>query len=228
MARKQTSPLYQYHTDKRPNVREKLFSYGAPALSDQELIMAMLGSGTKKTPVYTLAKTILPFIYKQNNTISVNAVKNIQGMGSAKTASLLASLELGRRVYIPRKCVIKSPDDVYPFLIHYTDTDQEQFIVISLNGAHEIIKKRVVTVGLINRTLVHPREVFIGPLMDKATSIIIAHNHPSGNLTPSAEDIKVTDLLINAGKILGIFILDHIIFSSDTFFSMKKTDSIAF
>jgi DNA repair protein RadC len=109
---------------------------------------------------------------------------------------------------------------------HYADRKQERFLSVSLNGAHEVINVRVVTVGLVNRTIVHPREVFADPLSDRCSAICVCHNHPSGNLEPSIEDDDVTTSLETAAAILGIRFLDHLIFSETAFFSYKKENRL--
>jgi DNA repair protein RadC len=109
-------------------------------------------------------------------------------------------------------------------LKHYAYSKQEQFICLSLNGASELLALRVVSIGLVNRTIVHPREVFSDPIVDRASAIIIAHNHPSGRLDPSPEDDELTSTLQSAGSVLGIRILDHIIFDKDSWFSYRKSD----
>ncbi len=113
-----------------------------------------------------------------------------------------------------------------PVIRHYANRRQETFLSVSLNGAHEVIKIRVVSIGLVNRTLVHPREVFADPLADRAAAVICAHNHPSGNTDPSPDDREVTDILKKAGKILGIELLDHIIFSEAGFYSFLEKGEI--
>jgi DNA repair protein RadC len=109
---------------------------------------------------------------------------------------------------------------------HYADRKQEQFICISLNGANEVIAHRVVSVGLVNKTQVHPREVFADPITDRASAIIAAHNHPSGSLSPSKEDVEITRQIKNAGETLGIKLLDHIIFNHRGYYSFLEDGKI--
>lgn len=115
------------------------------------------------------------------------------------------------------------PAAIYETIKHYGLQKQEHFIVVMLDGAHNIIKHVVVTMGLVNRTLVHPREVFAPALIERATAIVIAHNHPSGNLEPSPDDIEVTTRLKRAGQLLGVDVLDHIIFSASSYRSLQET-----
>ncbi len=118
--------------------------------------------------------------------------------------------------------IIKEAAIILPLIQHYSDRKQEHFICISINGANEVIASRVVSVGLVNKTHVHPREVFADPLTDRAAAIIIAHNHPNGSLTPSKEDVDITNQLKSAGEILGIKLLDHIIFNYKGHYSLVE------
>jgi len=140
-------------------------------------------------------------------------LNRIEGMGDTKAGTVLAALELGRRYsgIIHRK--IRTAADVFPLVQHFADRKQEQFICVSLNGAHEVLAVRVVSVGILNKTIVHPREVFGDPIADRAAAVIVCHNHPSGQLEPSEEDRAITRRLAEAGNILGISLLDHLILS---------------
>jgi DNA repair protein RadC len=131
-------------------------------------------------------------------------------------------LELGRRLFGVREIKVSSPGDVWPLVSHWSDRKQERFICCSLNGAHELIAMRVVSIGLVNRTVVHPREVYADPITDRACAVIVAHNHPSGRLDPSPEDREITKRLKEAADTLGIALLDHIVFSSEGYFSFVE------
>lgn len=206
--------------------REKLQIKGAESLSDLELLAVLLGSGTKKHDVMTLANNILKVIDQSGSTSDVNSLQQIEGVGSAKAALIAAALEFARRRIRPEGTKISSPAEVLPLISHFADRKQEYFICLSLNGANEVITSRVVSVGLVNKTQVHPREVFADPITDRASSIIVAHNHPAGTLTPSKEDIKITSQLKSAGKTLGIRLLDHIIFNHKGYFSFQKNGDL--
>ena len=147
-----------------------------------------------------------------------------ENMGLAKAALICAALELGRRRLPSKRKQIIFPSDAYPLIRHFGTRQQEHFLCISLNGAHEVVSVNVVSIGLVNHTLVHPREVFADPLRERATAGIVAHNHPSGNLTPSSDDRNVTRRLKSAGELLGIPVLDHLIFSDVAFHSMLEED----
>lgn len=193
--------------------REKLLQKGAEGLSDLELIAILLGSGTKGHDVMKLADRILKALDSNKTKPDVEELQKIEGVGLAKATLIAAALEFARRRIRPEGLKISFPQDVLPLIHHYADRKQEHFICISVNGANEVIASRVVTVGLVNRTQVHPREVFSDPITDRASAIIIAHNHPSGALAPSREDIEITKQIKTSGEILGIRLLDHIIFN---------------
>jgi DNA repair protein RadC len=150
----------------------------------------------------------------------------IDGMGSAKAAQLSAAMEFSRRRINPTAKRINSPSDAVPMLFHYASCQKEHFLCISLNGAHEVIALRVVSIGTLNRTIVHPREVYSDPLIDHAAGIICAHNHPSGRNDPSHEDIELTERIREAGTILGINLLDHLIVSQTGYFSFLENGLI--
>jgi DNA repair protein RadC len=206
-----------------PRIRERLAKDGVLALSDMELVAALLGTGVKGKGVRELADEIVALIDASGGGApSLESLSRIPGMGSAKASSVCAALELGRRFSGSRDRKISSPGDLWPMVAHWSDRKQERFICCSLNGAHELIAARVVSVGLVNRTIVHPREVYADPITDRASAVIVAHNHPSGRLDPSQEDRSITERLKGAADTLGIALLDHLIFSSEGYFSFVE------
>jgi DNA repair protein RadC len=212
-------PLYS-----RP--REKLQEKGPKALSDRELLAILLGSGTQTQDVLTLAGRILKVLDNTSANPTLEQLQSIDGIGPAKATIILAALEFARRRIRPEGFKIGLPPDVLPLIQHMADRKQEQFLCISLNGAYEVIAVRTVSVGLVNKTQVHPREVFADPLTDRATAIIVAHNHPTGNVTPSKDDIAITRQLKSAGETLGIKLLDHIIFSHKGYYSLMENGEL--
>jgi DNA repair protein RadC len=210
-------PFYQVNMDNselsslRP--REKLHLRGAASLADEELLALIIGSGNKNYGVELLARTTLRIIDERNGLLEPRDLQSIPGIGPAKAASIAAAMEFVRRRVRPEGVKIRSPEDILPLISHMADKKQEHLIAISLNGAHEVIATRVVTIGLANSSQVHPREVFAEPMTDRACAVIVAHNHPSGDLTPSKEDLMVTERLEKAADILGIKLLDHLVFS---------------
>jgi len=206
--------------------REKLQEKGAEALSDVELLAILLGSGTKGHDVIEVAERILKVVDGDKGRISIEEFQKIEGVGLAKATLISAALEFARRRIRPEGLKISFPADVLPLIRHYADRKQEHFICISINGASEVITTRVISVGLVNKTQVHPREVFADPITDRASSIIVAHNHPSGPLIPSKDDLEITRQLKSTGEILGIRLLDHIIFNSRGHYSSLEHGEI--
>jgi DNA repair protein RadC len=202
--------------------REKLQGKGPEALSDLELLAVLLGSGTKEHDVFSVAGRILKVLDGRNEKLSLEELQKIEGVGPAKASLIAAALEFARRRIRPEGLRISFPPDVLPLIRHFADRKQEHFICISLNGANEVIATRVISVGLVNKTQVHPREVFADPITDRASAVIVAHNHPSGSLEPSKEDIDITVQLKSAAEILGIRLLDHIVFNQKGYYSFLE------
>lgn len=198
----------------KPDFRERLLARGPESLSDEQLIAVLLHTGTPKKTVATLATEVMDALDTSNTYTAKEQLKKISGIGEGKLCTILAALELGRRFFCLQGSKISNPSELIPFLLHYAVRRQETFLCVSLSGAHEILGIRVVSVGTINRTIVHPREVFADPITDRAAAIIVAHNHPSGKLIPSEEDITLTKRLIEVGELLGIPVLDHLILSA--------------
>ena len=202
--------------------REKLIRKGPEALSDIELIAIIIGKGISGKDVFQIAKEISKNIKNNFTKVKYETLKNIEGVGSARACQIMASFELARRYLIKDDVTIKSPTDVLPLVSNLLDKKQEYFVCISLNGAGEVVGNRIVTVGLVNHNLIHPREVFADAITDRAASAVLVHNHPSGVLEPSNQDILITKQLVEAGSILGIKVLDHLIISKKGLLSMKE------
>ena len=205
--------------EERP--RERLIRSGPESLSDQDLLSILLVSGIRGKNVTLLAQELLLKLDSEKNIPPVKELCRLTGMGESKACSVVAMLEFGRRKWASGQR-IRHPDDIHNLIKHHADRRQERFLCLSLNGAHEVQAVRIVTIGLVNRTIVHPREVFADPILDRASAIIVAHNHPSGSLKPSGEDFEITQRLKNAADILGIGFLDHLIFSGTGYFSFSK------
>ncbi len=202
--------------------REKLMAKGPSALSDPELIALILGSGTQKLDVMSLASKLARLIQDSKGKISFEILSGIEGIGPAKASQILAGFELARRYLVKDAIKITEAKEALPLLGDIANKQQEYFVCLSLNGANEVIEKRIVTVGLVNKSQVHPREVFADVITDRAAAVIFAHNHPSGELNPSDSDLKIHNQLTEAGKILGIKILDHIIVAKKGYFSFQE------
>lgn len=201
--------------------RERLERLGAMALRDEELLMLIIGSGNSNRPVDDIAKELLEKL-DTNPNITREEIMLISGIGKAKASAIEAALELGRRRVRGKGRTITCPNDIFLEVRHFASRSQECLVVVNLNGAHEIIGTIVATIGLVNKTIVHPREVFSDAIKNRAAAIAIAHNHPSGNIEPSQEDKDVTSRLSQCGAILGIKMLDHIVFTNDRYYSFLE------
>ena len=206
--------------------REKLKERGASALTDEELVAAILGRGVEGQDLGTISRRVAKLIKKHKEKLSVDHLTAVRGMGLAKSAQILSAFELARRHLIKDTVKIAGAQDVMPLLADIADKKQEHFVCISLNGAHEVIKKRIVTIGLVDRSQIHPREVYADVISDRAAAVIFAHNHPSGDLKPSNSDLKIHEQLAEAGKILGIRILDHLIVTRKGYYSFQEAGLI--
>lgn len=208
---------------KHDRPREKLATKGARTLSDQELLAILLGKGTPQMDVMTLAAKVARVIDDKGLDVRVEDLTSFDGVGEAKATLILAAIEFARRRIRPEGVKISTPSDVLPLIRHFADRKQEHFLSITVDGANEVLNVRVVSIGLIDRTPVHPREVFADVVADRASGIIVAHNHPAGNLEPSVADVESTRQLRQAGEILGIPLLDHIIFNRSGYFSFLES-----
>jgi len=203
--------------------REKMIKRGPAALSNLELVAAVLGLGSKGRDVYELAWEIVKLVEKNFNGLSLEKLKRIEGIGTAKACQIMAAVEFSRRFLLRDRIKIKTDKDVFPLVAEIADRKQEFFLTLTLDGANHLIEKRTVFVGTSNQSLTHPREVFSYAVTDRAASIILVHNHPSGDHTPSKEDYVVTDRMVNAGQIVGIDVLDHIILSESGYYSFQRS-----
>lgn len=206
--------------------REKLLEKGARALADHELLAIILGKGSQKNDVLALSKKLVKTIDEKGLAFKATDILEIDGIGEAKATTVAAAFEFVRRRIKPEGLKIKFPVDVLPLIQHYGDRKQEHFICVSINGANEVMNVRVVTIGLVNKSQVHPREVFADVISERASAVIIAHNHPHGELKPSEEDIKITRRIKESSKILGINLLDHIIFNAKGYYSFVENGEL--
>ena len=212
--------------DDRP--REKFLLKGKSALSDSELLAIILGSGNTEESAVELSRKILASVENNWQKLSLLSVKDLmkfKGIGEAKAISVAAALEIGRRKAsqeIPEKIVIKSSEQAYKLLLPYlTDLQTEEFWVLFLNQKNQVLHKTQISKGGISGTVVDVRIVFKTALENFASGIIVAHNHPTGVLKPSLEDINITKNIKSAGDILNIKLLDHLIIGENTFFSFQ-------
>ena len=221
------SRITDWPLEERP--REKLLALGADAISNAELIAILLGQGTPKMNAVELAKLLLRSFgsLEALSNASLTELQQVKGIGQAKAVSLMAAFQLYRNLQkekAEREIIsFRDPASVarayQPILGHLM---QESFYVILLNTKLERIKDFRITTGTLDASLVHPREVFNPAVKYKAKGIIVLHNHPSGQLTPSAADREITKRLVQSGKILDIPVYDHIIITYDGYFSFKE------
>lgn len=211
--------------------RERLHAAGVQALSNAELLAILLRTGTKSETAIDLATSILsrPEGLRFLAEASLEELQKQKGIGLAKAAQLKAALELGRRLAALDlfRMTITCPRDIAGVLMdEMRYLDREHFRTVSLNTKNRVLGIDSVSVGSLNSSLVHPREVFKTPIRRSAAAVILAHNHPSGDPTPSQEDIQVTRRLVEAGQILGIDVLDHLVIGDGRFTSFKEQDII--
>jgi len=206
--------------------REKLREKGASALTDEELVAAILGMGTAGVDVRTIARQVAGLIREHKTGLMLEHLLVVPGVGLAKGAQILSAFELARRHILKDTVKITVAQDVLPLVADIAGKQQEYFVCISLNGANEIIEKRVVTIGLLDKNSVHPREVFADVIADRAAAVIFAHNHPSGDLQPSEADRRTHEQLTEAAKILGIRVLDHVIVTKKGYLSFQEAGLI--
>lgn len=208
----------------KPNIRELTIDRGISYPTDTELLMMILGSGTKQTPVEELAGKVSDLILSCDYEKLLTRLLKINGMGKSKALSIMAALELGKRSSRSQNVKIKHPQDVLPYVLQYSTKKQEHFISIYLNGAHEILQVKVNSIGTATQAIITPRDLFFDAIKGDASSMVICHNHPSGKCNPSEHDIKTTSQLIEGAKLLGIDLLDHVIFSAKDYFSFRENN----
>lgn len=212
--------------------RERLIKIGKENISNEELLAILIKTGTKNYSVKDIACNVLVKIkdIKNLDQITFNTFSDIKGLGKIKTIELIAAIELGKRIFLERSNTINicynNPAIIYnenKYL--FMDKKQEYFYCLYLDSKKMLIERKLLFMGTINRSIVHPREIFKEAYLTSASSIVCMHNHPSGDTSPSEEDIKLTKSLIEIGKIQGINIMDHVIFGCDkyySFYDMKR------
>lgn len=212
------------HPDDLP--RERLSRNGVQGLRDDELLAIVLGTGYRGHGVVEVARQILEVHPKEELvTMAPEALRSLRGVGRVKAGLLVAAFELARRGLqkgLGVRPVVSCPADVVPLLSDIRDQRKEHFVCLYLNARNQVIHQEVISIGSLSASIVHPREVFQVAITRTAAGIILAHNHPSGDATPSREDIDLTSRLVEAGRIMGIDILDHIILSDIDFLSLKE------
>ena len=221
-----------YHMKELPpedRPREKLIKNGAAALTDSELLAILIGSGTPEKSALDIARDLTADNGILNNIAIVHDVKELaktKGLGRAKASIIIAALELGRRIASAEPLLrdsITSPEDGVALLMPRLRYEaKEHFLVVLLNSKNKVLEIKQISEGSLNSSVVHPREVFAPAVLHHAAAILTAHNHPSGDPTPSKEDKDLTNTLVQAGKYMGIPVLDHIIIGDARYFSFKE------
>lgn len=202
--------------------REKLAKYGSDKLKNYELLAIVLSSGIEGLNVLELSKKILELYEKQRHNLTLQDLLKIKGLGPAKAGQVFAALELGKRWSKEPGPEILTPEHVWNFCADIRASKREHFVAFYLDTQNQVIDRQIISIGTLNASLVHPREVFEPALTLRAASVIIAHNHPSGDLDPSSEDREVTKRLADAGRLLGVELTDHIIVSKSGQFSFTQ------
>jgi DNA repair protein RadC len=204
--------------------REKLIKYGPEKLSNSELLSILLRSGTKEENVVELSNKILKkFSANELPNLTYADLKDYPGLGPAKACEIIACFELGKRILKDKKAKIYlKPKEIWEELKDLRNNKKEHFIIFYLVSRNQEIRREIISIGSINANLVHPREVFEPAVRYLAAQIVLVHNHPSGDPEPSEDDLEITKRLIEAGKILGIEVVDHIIIVKTGFISFKE------
>lgn len=201
--------------------REKLQRKGEHALSDFELLEVMIGSGNAAADVGTIARNLLKLLRSGTESLSLEGLSQVPGVNIAQASKILASLELARRHLVRDVQPLATQADILARLSDIRPKQQEYFVCLSLDGGQRLIAQRTVTIGTLDTVLAHPREVFADPLVDRAAYVIVAHNHPSGDVEPSQKDLALTQQLVAAGQLLGIPLRDHIIVTKTEYVSLR-------
>ena len=221
-----TLMIRDFPSSERP--RERFLRDGPQSLSNQEIIALLLRTGTKNESVLQLSERLLTYFdgLRLLKDASIEEMTSIHGIGEAKAIQLLAAVEIGRRIgnlRYPDRYVIRSPEDCANYCMNdMRFLTQEHFVCVYLNTKNQVLHKQTIFIGSLNASIVHPREVFKEAFRRSAASIICLHNHPSGDPTPSKEDIDVTKRLLECGRMIGIDVLDHLIIGEKKYVSLKE------
>lgn len=209
--------------------RERMIDVGVSKLTDSELISVVLCSGTRKKGVKLLSEELAGILKRHSQRPELKDLLQIQGLGIAKACQVLACLELSVRFLLGGTGEsVTNPHQLVPHLAFLKGKTQEHMVCITLNGANCVISVHLLTIGLVNQTQIHPREAFVHAVEERAVGVIFAHNHPSGSLQPSLEDLSITRRLVECGKILDIPVLDHLIIAAEGWVSLKSTHPTLF
>ncbi|HEU4940762.1 MAG TPA: DNA repair protein RadC [Candidatus Eisenbacteria bacterium] len=215
--------MHDVEESERP--RERLFELGPGALSDADLVALVFGSGSGGESVLDVAARVTRSIHlRRLHQTAVEDLLAIKGMGPARAAQLLAAAEIGRRLWpdadpIP---LVRGPETIFELTADIRRSNREHFLGFYLNSRNQVLRREIISIGSLNASIVHPREVFIPALAVSAASLILAHNHPSGDPSPSEEDLAITRRITESGRLLGVELLDHVVVARDAYTSFKE------
>jgi DNA repair protein RadC len=202
--------------------REKLRLKGAAALSDFELLEVVIGNGAAGTDVSQIARRTQKLLQKGTEGLTYEALTAIPGISVAHASKILAALELAKRHLIKDIEPLRTMPEILARLDSIRTKQQEYLVALSLDGGQRLIAQRTITIGTLDAVMAHPREVFADAIADRAATVIVAHNHPSGELRPSAADITLTQQLAAAGQLLGVTLRDHVVVTKTDYFSFRQ------
>lgn len=215
--------MHDVEESERP--RERLFELGPGALSDADLVALVFGSGSGGESVLDVAARVTRSIHlRRLHQTAVEDLLAVKGMGPARAAQLLAAAEIGRRLWpdadpIP---LVRGPETIFELTADIRRSNREHFVGFYLNSRNQVLRREIISIGSLNASIVHPREVFIPALAVSAASLILAHNHPSGDPSPSEEDLAITRRIAESGRLLGIELLDHVVVAREAYTSFKE------
>jgi len=223
MERERGVTIHDIEEAERP--RERLLDLGPGVLADSDLVAVLFGSGSAGSGVLDTADRVVGTVnVRRLHQVAIEDLLAIRGMGKARAAQLLAAAELGRRLWPDGDALplVRGPENVYELTRDIRGMNREHFVGFYLNSRNQVLRREIISIGSLNASIVHPREVFLPAVAMSAASIILAHNHPSGDPTPSEEDLAITRRLVDAGRLLGIELLDHVVVARDAYASFKE------
>ncbi len=228
--KKRLKPVITRKIDQIPmfdRPREKMVAKGPEALSNLELLVVLLGVGIKGRDVFLVAKDISVLAEREFDRLTVERLQSIPGIGPARAGQIMAAVEFSRRFLLRVGIRIADDEDILPLVEDLRAKKQEYFLTLTLDGGGNLIEKRTVFIGTVTQSQIHPREIFADAITDRAAGIIFVHNHPTTDAVPSAEDILVTNRLVEVARIMGIEVVDHIIVTKNHSFSFKNKGLLA-
>ena len=215
--------IHERDEEERP--RERLLEWGAAALTDVDLLAAILGTGTSGADVLETAGRIVRAVnVRRLHLVPTEDLLAVRGLGPARAAQLLAAAELGRRLWPDGDAapLVRGPEQIYDLTRDIRAANREHFVGFYLNSRHQVLRRDIISIGSLNASIVHPREVYLPAIALSAASLVLAHNHPSGDPTPSEEDLAITRRLHDAGRLLGIELVDHVVVARDAYASFRE------